>query len=72
MTADEHFAKAATGDRDEAVQNPVQHAHASCRKQTPAESPETKNPRNLLAHASSCNAVREGEMEDRGLEPLTF
>jgi len=64
QVTDEHFEKA--------VQNPVQQAHVTARNDSQAEWTVNEKTPVLQGCASDCDYLHDRQVEDRGLEPLTF
>ena len=70
--ADKHYLQVTDEHFQKAVQNPVQQPAVSPRTGTQSSRPaQTKTPV-LQGSASKCDEVHFCEVEDRGLEPLTF
>lgn len=64
QVTDEHFERATRG----ALQKPMQQTHASTRTASHGGLVERENPRK----PRGCRGLGDREVEDRGLEPLTF
>ena len=64
QVTEDHFAKA--------VQNPVQHPAVLPRTGSQATLPAHEKTPVLQGFTAGCEVVQSGQVEDRGLEPLTF